>query len=305
MRHPRIAASAALLALPVALLAQATAASGAAGRAAADSMVVSTDWLAAHLNDPRVVVVDIVMENRGSADRIPGSRAMAYEKITVKRNGLSTELPELDSLRSLVESLGISNDSRVVVLSSHNAPMATRFLMTLDYLGHPMISYLDGGLTKWKAEHRPVSQADAAVTRGTFTPHPRTGIVVDADWIMARLGKPGLALIDTRTLGEYNGTGNRSGMPSAGHLADARQLEWEWLFRTDNEMQLKDRAELQKLYADRMKPGDTVVTYCWVGYRASATYFAARMLGLDAKFYDGSYQDWQQRKLPTVAGEKP
>jgi PAS domain S-box-containing protein len=56
---------------------------------------------------------------------------------------------------------------------------------------------------------------------------------------------------------------------------------------------------------EAVRAGDTVVTYCWVGYRASATYFAARLLGLDAKFYDGSYQDWQRRKLPTRMSEAP
>jgi thiosulfate/3-mercaptopyruvate sulfurtransferase len=127
----------------------------------------------------------------------------------------------------------------------------------------------------------------------------------DAPWISARLGKPGLALIDTRTDGEYLGTGDRHGMPSAGHLPGARQLEWEQLFKDRDAMVFKSHDEIAKLYADRMKAGDTVVTYCWIGQRASMTYAAARMLGLPVKFYDGSYQDWQIRKLPVVAGAKP
>ena len=56
---------------------------------------------------------------------------------------------------------------------------------------------------------------------------------------------------------------------------------------------------------DRVTPGDTVVTYCWVGYRASAPYFAVRLLRFDAKFYDGSYQDWRMRALPTKSGSVP
>jgi thiosulfate/3-mercaptopyruvate sulfurtransferase len=59
------------------------------------------------------------------------------------------------------------------------------------------------------------------------------------------------------------------------------------------------------MYNERATAGDTFVTYCWVGYRASATYFVARSLGLNARFYDGSYQDWQRRALPTKPGETP
>ncbi len=269
-----------------------------------DSMAVSTDWLAAHLKDPNVVVVEVTMNDSARTERIPGSRAVMYRRLTVSRDGISTELPSVDSLRTLFEGLGISDETRVVVYA-HEAPMATRMLMTLDYLGHGKVSYLDGGFAKWAAERRAAGESDPVVSKGSFTPRPRPSMLVTADWITANIGRPGLALIDTRTDGEYNGTGNRSGMPSAGHLAGARQLEWQSLFQTENPLLLMDRAELRRMFADRVKDGDAVVTYCWVGYRASATYFAARLLGLDAKFYDGSYQDWQMRKLPTTAGTSP
>ena len=282
-------------AMPAALVAQS---------ATTDTLVVSTEWLAAHLNDPSVVVIEVVHEPGARGVHIPGSRATHYRALTVTRDGLNSELPSADSLKSLFEGLGVSTNSRVVVYAS-DAPMATRMLMTLDYLGHKRFSYLDGGLTKWVAEHRPTVTDEPTITRGSMTIAPRTDLVVTADWLAPRVGKSGVALIDTRTEGEYNGTGNRSGMPSAGHLEGARQLEWESLFETSNPLLLKDRATLRRMFADRAKAGDMVVTYCWVGFRASATYFAARLLGLDAKFYDGSYQDWQLRKLPTKAGTSP
>jgi thiosulfate/3-mercaptopyruvate sulfurtransferase len=133
--------------------------------------------------------------------------------------------------------------------------------------------------------------------------HP--DIVASADWILPRVGRPGLALIDTRTDGEYVGSGERRGIPSEGHIAGARQLQWEELFRDGERQLLRDRAELQRLYAERVQAGDTVVTYCWVGYRASATYFIARYLGFPVKMYDGSYQDWSRRALPVRAGKMP
>ncbi len=294
------------LALPLALDGQPSPRASSPASAATDAMVVTTDWLASHLSDPNVVVVEVVHEQGKRGPHVAGSRALFYGHMTVSRDGLSTELPAPDSLRALFEGLGISNASRVVVYASE-APMATRMLMTLDYLGHQRISYLDGGLPKWMAEKRALSEDEPTVARGSFTVTLRPDMIANADWITARLGKPGTAFIDTRTTGEYNGTGNRSGMPSAGHLQGARQLEWEALFDLDggNGLRLKDRATLRQLFADRSHAGDTVVTYCWIGYRASATWFAARLLGYETKFYDGSYQDWRLRKLPTTAGAQP
>jgi thiosulfate/3-mercaptopyruvate sulfurtransferase len=177
--------------------------------------------------------------------------------------------------------------------------MAARAIFTLAYLGHDRASFLDGGLSKWRAEGRPVARPSPRPARGRLTVRPPTNVVADAEWISPRLGSPELSLIDTRTNGEYSGTGNRSGMPSHGHLAGARQLEWESLFR-DGTAQLRDRSELARMYAALVQPGSEVVTYCWVGYRASATWLVARWLGYDARMYDGSYQDWSRRELPVV-----
>jgi thiosulfate/3-mercaptopyruvate sulfurtransferase len=269
-----------------------------------EPLVVTTEWLASRLQDPQVVVVEVVSTPGERTERIPGARELAYRHITVRRDSLTSELPPADSLRSLFEGLGISSGSHVVVYAQ-DAPLATRLLFTLVNLGHRNASYLDGGLVQWKAEGRPLATSVSPFSRGTMAAVPGNDLVVTADWLTARIGKPGVSLIDTRTLGEYNGTGNRSGMPSAGHLAGAQQLEWEWLFEADQPLRLKSRDALRALYAERIRPGDVVVTYCWIGYRGSATWFVARLLGHDARLYDGSYQDWQRRALPVTAGDKP
>lgn len=269
-----------------------------------EPLVVSTEWLASRLQDPQVVVVEVVSTPGERNERIPGARELAYRHITVRRDSLTNELPQADSLRSLFEGLGISSGSHVVVYAQ-DAPMATRLLFTLISIGHQNASYLDGGLVQWKSEGRPVATSIAPIARGRMTAVPSTDVVVTADWLTMHIGEPGVSLIDTRTLGEYNGTGNRSGMPSAGHLAGAKQLEWEWLFESDQPLRLKSREALRALYAERTRPRDIVVTYCWIGYRGSATWFVARLLGYDARLYDGSYQDWQRRALPVTAGGNP
>ncbi|HEY5061117.1 MAG TPA: sulfurtransferase [Gemmatimonadaceae bacterium] len=279
-----------------------------AGAQVHDDFVVTPAWLAAHLKDPSVVVLAVVYREMGDdkayADaHIPGARAIDGAQFGTKRDVLDLELPPAEELRARFEALGISDSTRVVVYAS-NPPAATRLLFTLDYLGHTKFSLLDGGIKRWVAEGRPVTRDIPSVNRGHLTSRPQPGVVATADWIQAHPGNRGLSLIDTRSDGEYLGTGERHGMPSEGHLAGAHQLEWQALF-TDADGNLKDKAELQKLYADRVRGGDTVVTYCWIGYRGSATYFVARYLGYPTKLYDGSYQDWLARKLPVRAGSAP
>ncbi len=297
-----------LLALVALLLTSAALARFASAQGAAPLApvrVVTTAWLAEHLRHPSVVVIQVDMEGISTGAHIPGARTIGYRDFVEARGTLGTELPADEKLRAIFEQLGVGDSTLVVLTTGHEAPMASRALLSLDYLGVRNLAWLDGGVPKWQSEGRALAIEALPIRRGRITSAVRTGLLVDATWITAHLGKPGTAFIDTRTDGEYVGAGERHGMPSAGHLAGARQLEWEQLFVSPTSMQLKAHDELSRLYAERMKPGDTVVTYCWVGYRASMTYIAARTLGLPTRFYDGSYQEWLQRALPVVAGATP
>ena len=271
------------------------------------SLLVSTDWLARHLNDKTVVVLQIVHDSTDfRMGHIPGAREVQYDWFTTTREGIGTELPPIAELQHLFERLGVSDDSHVVIYTGMTgmAPMASRAFLTLDYLGLRRISLLNGGLVRWQSEDRPMSAAIAPVTAGHLTPRART-VVVDANWVSARTGKKGFAFIDTRTTPEYLGTGERGGLKSEGHIAGARQLEWQQLFANADSSLFLDPKDIAKLYVERSAPGDTLVTYCLVGYRASMTYFGARLAGLPVRLYDGSYQDWAHRALPVRKGETP
>src|SRR5687767_14515418 len=172
-----IAASAALaVALPGALAAQA---------AKFDSPVVSTQWLAEHLNDPSVVVLHLANIRRDyTAGHIPGARFLWVNDIAPSTPDLNTELPPIAKLDSLLESLGVSDNSRIVVYGPTVSTMVARVFMTLDYLGAgDRAAVLDGGFNTWKAEGRAVSTEAPKVARGTFTPRVRADVVVDADFV--------------------------------------------------------------------------------------------------------------------------
>jgi thiosulfate/3-mercaptopyruvate sulfurtransferase len=269
------------------------------------SLVVTTEWLARHIDDPAVVVLAVEHDyDSYKQGHVPGARYLDYNSLTARVNGISMEMPPADSLAHLFGSLGVTPSSHVV-LYAHMMPMATRALVTLEYAGVRKVSLLDGGVTRWMSEHRQLTDAAPKFVATRFAPNPNREMIASADWVRDKLSKPGVSLIDTRTDPEYNGGGERHGGTSTGHLPGARQLQWEQLTAPDNELQLKDLSELRRLYAERVTPGDTVVTYCAIGYRASVTYFVARYLGYPAKLFDGSYDEWSKLGYPTETARTP
>ena len=159
-------------------------------------VVVSTDWLAKHLNDPNLVLLHVGNRKEYDAGHIPGARYVTLDDISVSshdpENGLMLEMPKPDSLRARLEALGISSDSRVVVYYGNDwVSPATRVIFTLDYAGLGAGSaLLDGGMPAWKAEGRALSTAAPKQSRGQLAALSVKPIIVDAAWVKSRLGSP-------------------------------------------------------------------------------------------------------------------
>lgn len=258
-------------------------------------LLVSTQWLSEHLSDPNLVIIDVDMAgmegNFGSA-HIPGARELKDELMS----GPGEELLPDDQLKANLEAIGIGDNSRVVIYSSHWTPMAARLLFTLDYIGFKNAALLDGGMETWMAEKRPVNTEAPKITRGSLTIHPHPEIVAKmADVQKLTEGSdPQVVLVDARPMGRYR----------AGHLSGAVPFFWEENLVGRNKPVLKSAAELRKLYTAAGVPaGKKVVTYCEVGEQASFAYFVARYLGYDAAMYDGSYSEWSKKNQPTVKGD--
>lgn len=262
------------------------------------SPLVTTEWLAANRRRPDVVVVVAAMdESQFARGHISGARFLRYEDFAVRRDGLETEIVDLETLDGLLEAVGVSDNSHIVV-SGPNM-MAARLFYTLEYAGLRRVSILDGGLRKWRAEGQPVDSGPPPnVARGSVTLRANAFARISADELRPLVGRSGYALFDTRDQGEYDGTADRRGNPSYGHLEGARRLQWQATMETAGEFHLKDRAIVERMWAERMAPGDTVIAYCWVGMRASVPYVISRVLGVPVRMYDGSDEDWQRRGLP-------
>ena len=284
--------SVATMALPVVMRAQG---------ARFDSPVVSTQWLADHLNDPNVVVLHLATIRRDyTSGHIPGARFLWFNDVAPSNPDLNTELPSVTHLDSLFESLGVSDNSLIVVYGQTITPIVARVFMTLDYLGAgDRAAVLDGGLAAWKADGRPVSTETPKVARGKFTPHVRSDVVVNADFVKANIDKPGIRILDARTPNFYSGEGG--GGPRPGHVQSAQNIPFTTL--TDSTGKMKDRAAISGLFtAAGVQPTDRVVTYCHVGQQASLLFLAAKYVGIKPSLYDGSFEDWSSRDDTPIVG---
>ncbi|MEP6569313.1 MAG: sulfurtransferase [Acidobacteriota bacterium] len=267
----------------------------------ANAMVVSTTWLAAHLKDDSLVLLQVGEKDEYTAAHIPGAQFIALADISTPRGeGLALELPALSQLKATFEKLGVADKSRIVIYFSRDWVTPTaRVFFTLDYLGlGDRTSILDGGLPAWRAERRPVTNEVQTPTAKTFTPHPRQKLIVDAAWVSANLNKPGVMILDARAAKFY--TGEEVGrMPRGGHIPGAKSIPFSSLVE-DADNKFKSIETLRQLFSTAgVKKRDSVTTYCHIGQQASLLYFVARYLGYDAHLYDGSFEDWSHRpELP-------
>ncbi len=266
------------------------------------SVLVSTDWVAEHKDDTDVLLVHVAMLEMAPPEAyIPGAVVLDYHAIETSE-GLAIELPSPQQLVSVFRAAGVSNDKHVVLYGGGAAHISARAFVTLEYLGHPRVSVMDGGIGAWLADGRPTSDTPVEADAGDFVAEINEDILVDVDWIQARLEDPSIAVIDARPASQYAGYSNRG--LREGHIPGAGNLYFVELLQSEEVPRLKPRDEVEALFAAAgAGPDKTVVSYCQIGMRASYNYLIARHLGYDVKFYDQSWQEWGGRDdLPAETG---
>lgn len=271
-----------------------------------DSLVVDAQWLAAHLQDPDLVLLHVGDKAAYEKQHIPGARHVSLQDISVSDHpdGLALEMPP--DLRERLEKLGISDKSRVIVYYGKDwVSPATRVLFTLDYAGlGDRSSLLDGGMDAWIAAGNATTDVVPPARKGTLSSLKTRPVIVDAKFVREHLRSDGYAIIDARNAAFYDGVdtgGMHDHKHKTGHIAGARSVPFTEI--VDDANVLRTPEQLRALFAKAgVKPTDTIVTYCHIGQQATATLFAARTLGYKVLLYDGSFEDWSRQSDAPVDG---
>ena len=268
--------------------------------------IVSTSWLAMHLDDPRVRVVDATwylpnVPRKGRADHdaghIPGAVFWDLDEIGDPADPLPHMLPSPDDFKRHMEALGIGDDAFVVVYDQFGLATAGRPWWMLRYFGHDQVAVLDGGMVRWKTEGRQVTTEPATPRTATFTPKPRPELVRSLDQMRANLSSHREQVLDARSAGRFTGTAPEP-RPNcrAGHIPGAYNLPVDRLVDADRKT-VKSPGHLKGLMiAAGIDLDRPVVTSCGSGVTASALALGLYLLGkTDVPVYDGSWSEWGSR----------
>jgi thiosulfate/3-mercaptopyruvate sulfurtransferase len=261
--------------------------------------LVSTDWLAQHLGEPDLVLVDsswhMPAMNRSGRDEylnahIPGARFLDIDELSDRSCPSPHMLPGAAEFGAALEQLGVDREDRIVVYDNSPIRTAARGWFMLRYFGAANVAILDGGFQKWLAEGRPTESGEPKLRHATFDAHEQPGQAVRKQEILAGLD---CALLDARGKGRFEGTEPepRAGV-AGGHIPGARNLPFGAVY--DDQGRFRPADELRRLFADAgIDPARPFIASCGSGVTATSLIFAAHLLGSDlGKLYDGSWTDW-------------
>jgi thiosulfate/3-mercaptopyruvate sulfurtransferase len=276
-------------------------------------VLVSTDWLAEHLNDPNVRVVesdeDILLYEIG---HIPGAVKLDWQ--TQMQDQVRRDFVDKAGFEKLASERGIGNDTTVVLYGDKNNWYATYGFWLFKYFGHDDVRILDGGRAKWEAEGRPYTREETTFTPTSYqAKEPNNDIRAFRAQVEQIVDTNSADLVDVRSPQEFTGEllhaigYPQEGAQRAGHVSGARNVPWGTAVRPDGTVKPVD--ELKSLYGAQGITGDRdIVAYCRIGERSSHTWFVLTyLLGYDnVRNYDGSWTEWGSLVgVPVETGPAP
>jgi thiosulfate/3-mercaptopyruvate sulfurtransferase len=260
--------------------------------------LVSTEWLAHHLGEPGLTIVDSSWHMPASGrsgheeyfkSHIPGARFLDIDELSDRTSAAPHMLPSADDFGPAMERLGIARDDRLIVYDNSPIRTAARGWFMLRHFGAKEVAILDGGFQQWLAEGRPTERGEPPRRVARFDAEERDEMVTKQQL----LAGSGLPWLDARGKGRFEGSepDPRPGVAS-GHAPGARNVPFSALY--DANGKFRSPAEIAQLFAQAgIDPSRPFVASCGSGVTANSLIFAAHLLGNDStRLYDGSWSEW-------------
>ena len=283
----------------------------------AETLLVTTEALARHLDDPDWIVIDTRHElsNPETGPRlyaeghIPGAHFMHVDTdLSGPKTGKNGRhpLPDIAEFAAKLNERGVGPGKQVVVYDDVAGNFAVRLWWMLRWLGHDAVALLDGGLPLWVKEGRPLSKTVPAPRKGAFVPRPHLGETVDVHFVGRFSDAVDRMLLDARASERYEGK-QETIDPVAGHIPGAVNRFWRMNLQPDG--RFKPAGELSGEYEDLLEGIDPsrVVHMCGSGVTACHNLFAMELAGMaGSKLYPGSWSEWcADPARPVATGPKP
>lgn len=275
---------------------------------------VGTDWLADHLADPQVRVLDASWHLPGGdraglaeylAAHVPGAGFFDLDGISEPDSPYPHMLPSADDFARHMRRLGLANHHRVVVYDTGGVHAAVRAFWTFKVFSHDHVRILDGGLPKWQAEGQPIEAGRRDVVPGHFSARLKPEMVASKDHVLQAVERRDSEILDARGAGRFYGREPepRPGV-RGGHMPGARNLPYTALFSDDGTF--ADERRLEDIFgALGMDPQKPVITSCGSGVTAAILALGLNLLGRgDVRVYDGSWVEWGSDPATPVVTEE-
>lgn len=264
--------------------------------------LVSTEWLAAHLDDSDCVILDasshLPTAERNAAEEfakahIPGARFLDLASLTDKDSPVPSALARGDQVAQRLAELGVGQDSTVILYDDSAVKTSARAWFNLQMHGVKACAILDGGLGKWRSEGRELEQGEPSKTAAAFTPESGPGAVRSKADMLTNCESRSEQVLDARDARRFNGETPdfRAGIAS-GHIPGSRNLPFTEVYNEDGTF--KSTEDLRKVFEEAgIDLSRALITTCGSGVTASVLLFAAHLIGKDdVALYDGSWSEW-------------
>jgi thiosulfate/3-mercaptopyruvate sulfurtransferase len=262
-------------------------------------VLVSTQWVADHLNDPKIRLIEVDVDTT-AFDQGHISEAVGWNWQTQLQDNIRRDLIEKSALDRLLGQSGVSNDTTIILYGDNNNWFAAYALWQLKYYGHKDVRLMNGGRKKWIEEKRPLATEPPRITPASYhATGPDESLRARKEHIFSVIEKKGSGqLVDVRSVDEFTGKiiappGLNETAQRAGHIPTAANIPWAQAANEDGTFKSAD--QLKQLYQAKGVTGTgEVIAYCRIGERSSHTWFVLKyLLGYDhVKNYDGSWTEW-------------
>ena len=267
-------------------------------------LLAEPDWLWERRGNSKLRVIDCASLEKYERAHIPGAVGLpVHVWIKEPERGVNVMGPE--SFADLMGKLGVSDDTTVVTYDDYNTSYATRLWWVLNYYDHLDAKVLNGGWHRWVSEGRPVTFHETVPEPGHFTSRPNESIMCRLDYLMTKLGTPGVQVLNVLPEEFYRGTENPFGNKRVGHIPGSLNLPIEKFLTSDDRRVFKPASQLRAILAEvGLSPENESIIHCQGGIRTTVGFFVLSLLSWDrVRAYDAAMAEWANRDDTPLAVE--
>ncbi len=253
-------------------------------------------------SDSSIQIVDARPVEEYEAGHIPGALSLPEGSLAVTRDGVPKLAADPADLARAFGAAGIAPETTAVVYDAEGGKVGSRLFWLFEYVGHPDVRFLDGGLKAWTSDGFPVTSEVPTPPESDYPVRPNPAVAITADDVAAHLDDPQVVIIDARSPDEYAGLDIRA--ERGGHIPGAVLRDWRGNLQPNG--RLLSLTRLREYYQGTgALDAELVIVYCQSGHRATHTYLALRALGLTTvALYDASWIEWGNSDRPIETGEE-